>query len=169
MKNMSKRTRNRQDIQPHVWNVADKQESPLRNKPKSHKKVGYFECFRGDLKGWLLDAVIPKKSCFILRSSTPRFQDGGVLSIDNFLSQGGVGKLSTFARKRENEATPRRIGDDWGGESRIHMHIWITKFLKRGMVYSTPTRENDRNKIFFHGSLVQKQKSRENIFHPSRK
>lgn len=48
---------------------------------KHMKKAGYFEFFRGDLKGRLPGVGILKKSCFILRPLTPRFQDGGARNI----------------------------------------------------------------------------------------
>ena len=64
------------------------------------KKAGYFEFFRGDLKGWLLDVGILKKSCFILDHELHAFKMAASFTmIDNFLTQGGVGK-----RKRESEA-----------------------------------------------------------------
>lgn len=66
---------------------------------KHMKKAGYFEFFRGDLKGRLPGVGILKKSCFILRPLTPRFQDGGVIHDDwLFSDKGRGGEIVNFFR-----------------------------------------------------------------------
>lgn len=108
-KNMSKRTRNRQNIQLHVWKVAGKQESPSGNKPKTHEK------------GWLL-RVLPWR---LERTASGRWDPEEILlypsTINSTLSRWrrhsrwliifwqreGWGNCQLFLqnRKRESEAT----------------------------------------------------------------
>lgn len=112
-KNMSKRTRNRQNIQLHVWKVAGKQESP--SDQKHMKKAGYFEFFRGDLKGRLPGVGILKKSCFILRPLTPRFQDGGVIHDDwLFSDKGRGGEIVNFSFRSGNVKARLHGGNQLG-------------------------------------------------------
>lgn len=115
-KNMSKRTRNIDKIFSYMYEKSQANRNHLQGTNQKHmKKAGYFEFFRGDLKGRLPGVGILKKSCFILRPLTPRFQDGGVIHDDwLFSDKGRGGEIVNFSFRTGNVKARLHSGNQLG-------------------------------------------------------